>query len=197
MRVMVLRDGETYTVLAGCMIVEVPDDLLARLEAGDMRASDLHEHGTRLFTFHGAETGLVSLTAEERQFVTDAMDAFEENLQLDSENLDWDGRRWGTIEERLSESIAGKLRRAAISEADSEAQSTEAEMLFVIFPRYPDGDTGDAIEELTAKSVAELLPALERATMRLQQGIVADDAEPSASARVLELTLELLPGGQQ
>lgn len=115
MRVMVLRDGETYTELAGCAIVEVPDDVLERLEAGDVRASDLEEHGTRLLTFHGAETGLVSLTAEERQFVTDAMDAFEENLQLDSENPDWDGRRWGATEERLSESIAGKLRRAAIS----------------------------------------------------------------------------------
>jgi hypothetical protein len=113
---MVLNDGETYSGVAGCKIIDVPDDVMEELEAGDVHASDFAEHGTTLHTFDGEETGLVSLTSEERQFITDATDAFEENLLIDTENQDWEGRKWGADEERVSASIAEKLRRAAIAE---------------------------------------------------------------------------------
>jgi len=189
---MVLKDRETYSCVAGCSIIEVADDVMARLDAGDVRAGDFEDHGIRLFTFDGEEAGLASFTAEERQFITDAMDALEENLQLDSENPDWDGRKWGSDEERLSESIAEKTRRAALTElrVAPRAQSADAELQLTIFPLYPAGNTGDAIEEVTASTVPGLLLALERATERLRQGIFAGDGERSR-ARVLELTLEL------
>jgi hypothetical protein len=122
MRYIVLKDGETYSNLSGCKIIAVPDEVMDELEAGDVHASDFEQHGTTLRTFDDEQAGLAALTAEERQLITDATDALEENLRLDTENPDWDGRKWGPAEERVSESIATKLRRAALEEAGQPEQ---------------------------------------------------------------------------
>lgn len=119
MRSMVLNDGETYSGLRGCKIVDVPDDVMAELEAGDIHATDFEEYGTTLHRFDGEETACLSFGAAERQFITDAVDALEEQLQLDTANPDWDGRKWGEAEQRLSASIAEEIKRCAIAELRS------------------------------------------------------------------------------
>jgi hypothetical protein len=118
---MVLRDGTTYSNLAGCKIVSIPDAVMAELEAGDVLAGDFEQHGTTLHTFTGDESAWCTLTAEERQFVTDGMDCLEEHLRLDAANPDWDGEKWGPKHERTSNSVAGKLRAIAIAEHRSSS----------------------------------------------------------------------------
>lgn len=76
MRIMVLNDGTTWTDLAGCMIVDVPDDEDYDADVRESELRDLSEGGpfqlredgpVRLFTFTPAhdiqiqdkDTGLV------------------------------------------------------------------------------------------------------------------------------------------
>jgi hypothetical protein len=172
MRLMVLKDRETYSDVAGCSIIEVADDVMARLDAGDVRAGDFEDHGIRLFTFDGEEAGLASFTAEERQFAqallvtpplaTIPVGVLRIQLQVLLER----------VHRVRYESIAEKTRRAALTElrVAPRAQSANAELQLTIFPLYPAGNTGDAIEEVTASTVPGLLLALERATERLRQG---------------------------
>lgn len=77
MRVMVLRDGETYTGLQGCKIVDVPEDsfdddidIEVRLAAAE----------SPLYTFHGDEDRVPpKLTAEERALIVEGLNFTEEN----------------------------------------------------------------------------------------------------------------------
>jgi hypothetical protein len=116
MRAMVLSDGETYSGLAGCKIVLMPDDVMKQLEAGDAHERDFDEHGTTLCTFQGDEGAHVALDAKEREYLTWAMDTLEEQLRLDGSNPDWDGEKWGPTHEATSGSITAKLRALALTE---------------------------------------------------------------------------------
>jgi hypothetical protein len=61
-----------------------------------------------------------------------------------------------------------------------------------LFPRYRDGSTSDALEEITAASVSELLLAIATALKRVQNGIydpASTDETPESRAIGLDITL--------
>jgi hypothetical protein len=56
MRLMVLNDGKTYSHVAGCKVINVPDTLLENLGRGDVDEHDVAQQGTFLFEFAAAES---------------------------------------------------------------------------------------------------------------------------------------------
>jgi hypothetical protein len=74
---------------------------------------------------------------------------------------------------------------------EAAADTAQASLLLTIFPIYPSGASGDALEEVSAHRAADLCRPLERAAEQLRRGIFANDDDPRTRATTLELTLEL------